>query len=77
LGVEKSKCHPAPRPLDQRIQVLKRLQPYQINAFVIFVSENGVANQEQQKRLNADVPSKIMLLLLVISRLLQLITTIQ
>jgi len=77
MRVQKSMCHSAPRPLTQPVQVLKCRQPYHTNIFVVLVGENGVAKQEQQKRLNADVPSKCLLLLLVISRLLQLITPIK
>ena len=49
-----------------------------MNASAILVGENGEANKEKQKCLNACVPSKTpLLVLLVISRLLQLITPIE
>ncbi len=49
-----------------------------MNVFVVLVGENGEANQEQQKCLNAHGLNNLMLLrLLLITRLLQLITLIE
>jgi len=49
-----------------------------MNVYDVLIGENGEANQEQQKRLNSHRPNKTLLhLLLVITRLLQLITPIQ
>jgi hypothetical protein len=60
------------------VQVLQHSQPQHMNVFAVLVGENGEANQEQQKRINAHSPSHIQLLhLLLITRLLQLITPME
>ena len=66
LLVQESKSHPAPWSGAYVIQNSYCKHPKQTNGFAVLAGKKGVAKQEQQKRINTDMPNTTQLLILLL-----------